>query len=77
MTISLLVKIESRFTRVLFATTYKNLHILLNGLYGQYKDFATYDSIVMIATGIGITACLPYMKQILEHQVRGSGKTPQ
>lgn len=77
MTISLLVKIESGFTRALFATTYKNLRVLLDGPYGQCKDFATYDSIVMIATGIGITACLPYMKQILEHRVRGSGKTPQ
>ena len=72
----LLAKTELRFTRVLAATSYESLCVLLDGPYGQCKDFTAYDSAVMICTGVGIAACLLYVRQILSHCLRASQKTP-
>ncbi|KKA24863.1 hypothetical protein T310_1131 [Rasamsonia emersonii CBS 393.64] len=63
--ISLLAKIESGFTRALSTTPHKQLRVLLDGPYGECKDISEYDSVTLIATGIGIATQLPYAKEFL------------
>jgi predicted ferric reductase len=68
--ISLLVKEESGFTKALAQTRHKQLRVFIDGPYGNSHDFHNYDSIIMVATGIGITAQLPYIKELLQSKKR-------
>ncbi|KAF7594882.1 hypothetical protein BBP40_007916 [Aspergillus hancockii] len=72
--ISVLAKVESGFTRTLEQCEQKRLRVLLDGPYGQQKDTETYDSIVLVATGIGIASQLSYAKGIIERQVSTQGQ---
>jgi predicted ferric reductase len=68
-TISVLAKIESGFTRALSTIPHKQLRVLIDGPYGQCKDINDYDYVIMIATGIGIATQLPYAKGFLRRRV--------
>jgi NAD(P)H-flavin reductase len=37
----------------------------IQGPYGRAIDFASYDRVLMIATGMGIAAQLPYLKELV------------
>ncbi len=66
-TIYLLVKPASGFTQKLMRHAETN-HLMawVDGPYGQIDDFGDYGSVVMFATGIGIAAQVPYIKQLLK-----------
>ena len=66
--ISIIAKIESGMTRDLFASTSKSFRVLVDGPYGKCLDTDHCDSIVFIATDIGITAQLPYVKELVQRQ---------
>jgi predicted ferric reductase len=66
--ISILAKIESGMTRDLFASSSKSFRVLVDGPYGKCLDTDRCDSIVFIATDIGITAQLPYVKELVQRQ---------
>lgn len=64
--IYLLVKPVSGFTRELTRHAGSNqLKAWVDGPYGQIKDVGNYGSVAMFATGIGIAAQVPYIKQLL------------
>lgn len=67
---SVLVKAESGFTKALADTTHRQLRLCVDGPYGVSKKFDEYgsvhNSILMIATGIGIAAHIPYVKHLLD-----------
>lgn len=67
---SVLVKAESGFTKALAETTHHQLRLCIDGPYGVSRDFTKYssvhNSILMIATGIGIAAHIPYVKHLID-----------
>jgi 2-polyprenylphenol hydroxylase and related flavodoxin oxidoreductases len=63
--ISVLAKVESGFTRALYVSPHTRLRVLIDGPYGEHKDTEAYDSILMIAAGIGIAAQLSYVKELV------------
>lgn len=69
--ITVLAKVESGFTRRLESCPYNSLRILLDGPYGKPKDTDHYDSFVFVATGIGISAQLAYIKELITRKDRG------
>ena len=73
--IYLLVKPRSGFTQSLLHHSGSTaLSAWVDGPYGQMKDLGDYGSVLMFATGIGIAAQVPYIKQLLrgfqEYRVR-------
>ncbi len=73
--IYLLVKPISGFTQKLLRHSGSDaLKAWVDGPYGQSKDIGDYGSVLMFATGIGIAAQVPYIKQLLkgfqEYRVR-------
>jgi predicted ferric reductase len=36
--------------------------VLIEGSYGKYEDLSEYPTLVCIAGGVGVTACLPYLR---------------
>lgn len=69
--ITVLAKVETGFTRWLDSCQYNSLRIILDGPYGKPKDTDHYDSFVFIATGIGISAQLAYLKELIMGRDRG------
>ena len=69
--ITILAKIEAGFTRRLDYCQHNSLRVIVDGPYGKPKDTDPYDSFVFVSTGIGITAQLPYLKELLRRQQRG------
>ncbi|KAE8156468.1 hypothetical protein BDV40DRAFT_306037 [Aspergillus tamarii] len=67
--VSVLAKVESGFTKALNDSSHKRLRVLLDGPYGRHKDTEPYDSIVLVATGAGIAAQLPYARELVQHQL--------
>ncbi|KAJ9386300.1 hypothetical protein DTO063F5_3814 [Paecilomyces variotii] len=63
--ISVLAKVESGFTKALSASPYTRLRVLIDGPYGEHKDIQSYSSILMVAAGIGIAAQLSYVKEMV------------
>jgi predicted ferric reductase len=63
--ISLLVKSRTGFTAELDRYTNKPLRAYIDGPYGMKYDFGEYGTVIMFATGIGIAAHLPYMKDLI------------
>lgn len=63
--ITVLTKVETGFTRQLDSYQYNSLRIILDGLYGKPKDTDYYNSFVFITTGIGISAQLAYLKELI------------
>lgn len=64
--LSLLIKPQAGFThklrRHIGAT---NLMTLIDGPYGRSESYSKYGNVVMFATGIGIAAQLPHIKELL------------
>ncbi|KAJ5220852.1 uncharacterized protein N7469_009739 [Penicillium citrinum] len=69
--ISILAQVQSGFTKELLCHSSDHLRVLIDGPYGEPQDTEPYDSILMICTGIGISAQLPYAKEILRRQATG------
>ncbi|PYI33125.1 hypothetical protein BP00DRAFT_367459 [Aspergillus indologenus CBS 114.80] len=69
-TLSVLAKIESGFTRALASSSHEHLRVWIDGPYGQCIDTKQYDSVILIATGIGVAAQLPYAKELLSRQLK-------
>ncbi|KAK2731275.1 hypothetical protein FQN57_003537 [Myotisia sp. PD_48] len=69
-----LAKVRKGFTAKLLEATKKSSSYLacVEGPYGDSIDFSQYGCILMIATGIGIAAQIPYLKAILECDSRWS-----
>jgi predicted ferric reductase len=67
---SVLVKAESGFTKALAETTHRQLRLCIDGPYGVSRNFDKYNSIhnsiLMIATGVGIAAHIPYVKHLID-----------
>ena len=67
-TMSILAKVKSRFIRSLLISCYNKVCILIDGPYGGPINIKPYTGVAMMATGTGIAAQLPYMKELLEFQ---------
>ncbi|KAB8256797.1 hypothetical protein BDV32DRAFT_152950 [Aspergillus pseudonomiae] len=67
--VSVLAKVESGFTKALNDSSHKRLRVLLDGPYGRHKDTEPYDSVLLIATGVGIAAQLPYARELVQRQL--------
>ena len=65
LTISLLVESRGGFTAELDRHTNKKLLALIDGPYGIHHDFGEYGAVIMIATGIGIAAHIPFIKDLI------------
>ena len=51
----------------------KKICILIDGSYGGPIDTKPYTRVAMMATGAGIAAQLPYVKELLEFQQSAKG----
>lgn len=49
--------------------------VLVDGPYGHQQDLQPYGTVLIIATGIGIAAQLPYIKELLNGCYNGETKT--
>ncbi|KAL2443879.1 Ferric/cupric reductase transmembrane component B [Exophiala dermatitidis] len=49
--------------------------LLLEGPYGHHSPLHTFDTVVMLAGGTGISACIPYMHEHAERVATGKTKT--
>lgn len=74
--VSILAKVESGFTRGLAASSHNEIRILIDGPYGNSIDTGPYDRITMMATGAGIAAQLSYVKGLLS-TARSNNETCQ
>lgn len=76
---TLLVKPRSGFTNKLKMLPSTRYRAWIDGPYGPDRDLGTpisdYGHIFMVATGIGIGAQIPYIKQLLEGYRRGVVRT--
>ena len=70
---SMLTKVESGFTRSLSTSHYNKVCILIDGPYSGPIDIKPYTGVAIMATDAGITAQLPYMKELLEFQQSAKG----
>jgi len=50
---------------------------IIDGPYGNELHLESYDTVLLFATGIGIAAQLPYVKQLLDGYQRSEVKTPR
>ncbi|KAF3394444.1 Ferric/cupric reductase transmembrane component 7 [Penicillium rolfsii] len=66
--ISILAKVQSGFTKDLFSCPCNHLRVIIDGPYGEKKETEPYDGVVMICTGIGIAAQLPYAREMILRQ---------
>lgn len=75
--ISLLAKARGDFTDKLLrhATTKHNFLACVEGPYGGTIDLSRYGCVLMFATGIGIAAQVPYIREILERRLRWESPT--
>lgn len=65
LTISLLVKSRTGFTRELDRNVNKTLRAFVDGPFGIRHDFGNYGTVIMVATGIGIAGHMPYLKELI------------
>ena len=50
---------------------------IIDGPYGNELHLESYDTVLLFATGIGIAAQLPYVKQLLDGYQKSEVKTPR
>lgn len=55
--------------------TTKKYHVLLAGLYGRSISFDSFDTIILIVSGFGIVAQLPYIKDIVREYNTGNNNS--
>ncbi|KAK6609667.1 ferric reductase like transmembrane component [Botrytis cinerea] len=65
LTISLLVKTRRGFTSQLSGLVGRPSTALIDGPYGREHDLGKFGTVVMFATGIGIAAHMPYIKDLV------------
>lgn len=65
-TVFFLVRPCKEFTRNIFKHLGSQLTAFVEGPYGVERDFGSYGTVVMLATGIGISGQLPYIRRLLE-----------
>jgi len=65
LTISLLIKSRTGFTKKLDSHTNKKLLAFIDGPYGIQHKFGDYGTVIMFATGIGIAGHIPYIKDLI------------
>ncbi|KAH8432446.1 NADPH oxidase family protein [Aspergillus melleus] len=66
--ISLLVQKKDGFTRRLIEHQAKEFLTFLDGPYGEPIDLSSYSNILLVASGIGIAAQVPYIRELLSHR---------
>ena len=59
------MKSRGGFTAELDRHINKNLLAFIDGPYGVHHDFGEYGTVIMIATGIGIAAHIPFIKDLI------------
>ncbi|KAE8407135.1 FAD-binding domain-containing protein [Aspergillus pseudonomiae] len=64
--ITLLVNRRSGFTRNLIEHRAKEFITWIDGPYGNFFDLRPYQRILMLASGVGITAQISYIRELLE-----------
>jgi ferredoxin-NADP reductase len=69
--ITILAKVESGFTRRLASCSHNSLRVIVDGSYGKARETDHYDSFIFVSIGIGITAQLSYLKDLLTRRQRG------
>lgn len=74
--VSLLVLPRHGFTRrlVQYAGADSSLKLLVDGPYGRHVDTSAFRTIIAIATGTGIAAILPIIKQAMQEHYRQDGR---
>lgn len=65
LTVTLLIKSRTGFTRELRRHVEKPLRVFVDGPFGIRHDFGDYGTVVMVATGIGIAGHIPYLKELI------------
>lgn len=65
LTVSLLVKSRTGFTRELDSQRNRKLLAFIDGPYGIQHKFGDYGTVIMFATGIGIVGHIPYVKDLI------------
>ena len=58
--LSLLLRAQTGITRQLRSHT--TLPVLVESAYGPHEDLSAYATLICIAGGVGITACIPYLR---------------
>ncbi|KEF58058.1 uncharacterized protein A1O9_05981 [Exophiala aquamarina CBS 119918] len=76
-TISLIVKSHSGLTRRLFDHAVKpdatlTVNAFVEGPYGTQRSLASYGTVVLFASGVGITHQIGYVKQLVENHCQGT-----
>lgn len=72
-TVTVLMKVQTGFTRALYLTPHRYLRVLVDGPYGgprlkdQWEEMQAYDSVTLLATDIGISGQLPYVRDLLRY----------
>ncbi|QSS64903.1 hypothetical protein I7I51_01978 [Histoplasma capsulatum] len=75
--VSVLIEVDSGFTRKLWLTRHRRLRIIVDGPYGgkdldRWQPLSTgfpYDAVALVATGIGIVGQLPFIRELLQRFV--------
>lgn len=65
LTVTLLIKSRTGFTRELRRHVDKPLRVFVDGPFGTRHNFGDYGTVVMVATGIGIAGHIPYLKELI------------
>ncbi|KFY68733.1 hypothetical protein V496_00877 [Pseudogymnoascus sp. VKM F-4515 (FW-2607)] len=65
LTVTLLIKSRTGFTRELRRHVEKPLRVFVDGPFGIRHNFGDYGTVVMVATGIGIAGYIPYLKELI------------
>ena len=66
--IQLISRIHSGFTKDLSAISHGSLRVLVDGLYGKALNTRYWDNFLFVATDIGISAQMPYLKELIDLQ---------
>ncbi|KAF7621571.1 hypothetical protein AFLA_011866 [Aspergillus flavus NRRL3357] len=66
--ITLLIQKKHGFTKSLIDHPGKEFITWVDGPYGTSYNMAQYDNVLMVASGVGIIAQIPYIRQLLDFQ---------
>ncbi|THC92163.1 hypothetical protein EYZ11_008378 [Aspergillus tanneri] len=66
--ISLLVQKRDGFTQSLMDHQAKEFLTWFDGPYGEPVDLSSYNNILLVASGMGIAAQVPYIRELLNHR---------
>ncbi|OGE55399.1 hypothetical protein PENARI_c004G12007 [Penicillium arizonense] len=66
--IQLISRVHSGFTKDLSAISHGSLRVLVDGPYGKALNTRYWDNFLFVATDIGISAQMPYLKELIDLQ---------